>query len=52
MTHLRQSPDFPEFTSKTTEVWDKLAGWWDDKIGDGWSSLSWRLKNACHATRP
>lgn len=35
MTYLRQSPDFPEFTPKTTEVWDKLAAWWDDKIGDG-----------------
>jgi ubiquinone/menaquinone biosynthesis C-methylase UbiE len=35
VTGQRPSPDFPEFTPRTTEVWDKLAGWWDDKIGDG-----------------
>ena len=29
------SPDFPEYDSQTTEIWNALAGWWDDKIGDG-----------------
>lgn len=29
------SPDFPEFDSKTAPVWDRLAAWWDDRIGDG-----------------
>ncbi len=30
-----QSPDFPEHDDETTPVWDSLAEWWDDKIGDG-----------------
>lgn len=29
------SPDFPEYDGRTTPVWDELAEWWDDKIGDG-----------------
>jgi len=29
------SPDFPEYDNQTAEVWDQLADWWDDKIGDG-----------------
>lgn len=29
------SPDFPGYDSRTAEVWDQLAGWWDDQIGDG-----------------
>jgi 2-polyprenyl-3-methyl-5-hydroxy-6-metoxy-1,4-benzoquinol methylase len=29
------SPDFPEYDGQTAEVWDRLAEWWDDKIGDG-----------------
>ncbi len=29
------SPDFPEYNTRTAEVWDRLAGWWDDQIGDG-----------------
>ncbi len=29
------SPDFPEYASSTTEVWDRIAEWWDDRIGDG-----------------
>lgn len=29
------SPDFPEYTTDTVEVWDALAEWWDDTIGDG-----------------
>ena len=29
------SPDFSEYNSRTTEVWDNIAEWWDDKIGDG-----------------
>lgn len=28
-------PDFPEFRAATTQVWDELADWWDDRIGDG-----------------
>jgi len=31
----RYSSDFPEYDGRTTEVWDRLAEWWDDKIGDG-----------------
>ena len=29
------SPDFPDYNGQTVEVWDRIAGWWDDKIGDG-----------------
>jgi 2-polyprenyl-3-methyl-5-hydroxy-6-metoxy-1,4-benzoquinol methylase len=30
------SPDFPEeINEQTKEIWNRLAGWWDDKIGDG-----------------
>ncbi len=29
------SPDFTEFDERTAEVWNRLAEWWDDKIGDG-----------------
>ncbi len=29
------SPDFTEYDSRTAEVWDRLAEWWDDTIGDG-----------------
>ena len=32
---MERSPDFPEYNSKTVQVWDRLAEWWDDKIGDG-----------------
>ena len=35
MTAEDFSPDFPEYDSQTTEIWDALAEWWDDKIGDG-----------------
>ncbi len=30
-----QSPDFPEYDRKTVRVWNSIAEWWDDKIGDG-----------------
>ena len=30
-----QSPDFPEYNDATTPVWDNLAEWWDDRIGNG-----------------
>jgi 2-polyprenyl-3-methyl-5-hydroxy-6-metoxy-1,4-benzoquinol methylase len=30
-----QSPDFPEYDGKTVQVWNNIAEWWDDKIGDG-----------------
>ena len=29
------SPDFPEFKDETVLVWNSLAEWWDDAIGDG-----------------
>jgi 2-polyprenyl-3-methyl-5-hydroxy-6-metoxy-1,4-benzoquinol methylase len=32
---LEQSPDFPEYNDKTTPVWERLAGYWDETIGDG-----------------
>ena len=35
MLNEKQSPDFPEYNDKTAPVRDALAGWWDDKIGDG-----------------
>ena len=28
-------PDFPEHATETAGVWDALAAWWDDAIGDG-----------------
>ena len=28
-------PDFPDFASKTAGVWDGLARWWDEAIGEG-----------------
>ena len=27
--------DFPEHIDETVEVWDDVAEWWDDRIGDG-----------------
>lgn len=30
-----QSPDFPEYDRKTVKIWNNIAEWWDDKIGDG-----------------
>jgi 2-polyprenyl-3-methyl-5-hydroxy-6-metoxy-1,4-benzoquinol methylase len=30
-----QSPDFPEFNDKTAPVWERLAGFWDETIGEG-----------------
>jgi len=35
MTAEEVSPDFPEYDDQTADVWDRLAGWWDDRIGDG-----------------
>jgi len=32
---MERSPDFSEYNGKTAQVWDRLAEWWDDKIGDG-----------------
>jgi len=29
------SPDFPEYDGKTVPIWDNIAEWWDDRIGDG-----------------
>lgn len=31
----RPTVDFPEHASETAGVWDSLAEWWDDTIGDG-----------------
>lgn len=31
----KQSCDFPEFNSHTREVWNEIAEWWDDQIGEG-----------------
>ena len=27
--------DFPEHLDEAVEIWDEIAGWWDDQIGDG-----------------
>lgn len=35
MTIEEPSPDFQEYDNRTAEVWDRLAEWWDDKIGHG-----------------
>lgn len=29
------SPDFPEYSEATRGVWNDIAEWWDDRIGDG-----------------
>ena len=29
------SPDFPDYDGQTAGVWDGIAEWWDDQIGDG-----------------
>jgi 2-polyprenyl-3-methyl-5-hydroxy-6-metoxy-1,4-benzoquinol methylase len=38
---MTQGADFPEYVSESAEVWDSLAEWWDDAIGDGnpWQDL-------------
>jgi SAM-dependent methyltransferase len=35
VTNVEHSPDFPEYDDRTVGAWDRLAEWWDDKIGDG-----------------
>jgi 2-polyprenyl-3-methyl-5-hydroxy-6-metoxy-1,4-benzoquinol methylase len=35
VTNVEHSPDFPEYDNRTVGAWDRLAEWWDDKIGDG-----------------
>jgi len=35
MTARDASPDFPEYDDRTAPVWDQIAEWWDDRIGDG-----------------
>ena len=30
-----QPSDFPEYNNETGPVWERLAGFWDDTIGDG-----------------
>ncbi|MBI2852043.1 MAG: methyltransferase domain-containing protein [Chloroflexi bacterium] len=40
------SPDFPEYDDKTRDIWDRLAGWWDDKIGDGNSFQDYLIEPA------
>ena len=41
-----QSPDFPEYDGKTARVWDNLAEWWDDKIGEGNSFQDYLIEPA------
>jgi 2-polyprenyl-3-methyl-5-hydroxy-6-metoxy-1,4-benzoquinol methylase len=31
----RPSPDFPEHASAAAGAWERIAEWWDDRIGDG-----------------
>jgi 2-polyprenyl-3-methyl-5-hydroxy-6-metoxy-1,4-benzoquinol methylase len=33
-TNGHDSADFPEYL-ETREIWDRIAEWWDDQIGDG-----------------
>jgi 2-polyprenyl-3-methyl-5-hydroxy-6-metoxy-1,4-benzoquinol methylase len=40
------SPDFPEYDGRTAKVWDRLAEWWDDKIGDGNSFQDYLIEPA------
>jgi ubiquinone/menaquinone biosynthesis C-methylase UbiE len=40
------SPDFPEYNDQTAGVWDRLAEWWDDKIGDGNSFQDYLIEPA------
>ena len=40
------SPDFPEYDGQTAKVWDRLAEWWDDKIGDGNSFQDYLIEPA------
>jgi len=35
MPNMQHSADFPEYDNKIVGVWEHLAEWWDDKIGDG-----------------
>ena len=30
-----ETVDFPEHLDEAVEIWDEIAGWWDDQIGDG-----------------
>ncbi|MBO0728389.1 MAG: class I SAM-dependent methyltransferase [Acidimicrobiaceae bacterium] len=32
---MTECADFPEYAAATAMVWDALAKWWDDHIGDG-----------------
>jgi SAM-dependent methyltransferase len=29
------SPDFPEYAADAPQIWNRIAEWWDDRIGDG-----------------
>jgi 2-polyprenyl-3-methyl-5-hydroxy-6-metoxy-1,4-benzoquinol methylase len=40
------SPDFPEYDGQTAGVWDQLAEWWDDKIGNGNSFQDYLIEPA------
>jgi SAM-dependent methyltransferase len=35
VANKQHCPDFPEYDTGTVGAWDRLAEWWDDKIGDG-----------------
>jgi 2-polyprenyl-3-methyl-5-hydroxy-6-metoxy-1,4-benzoquinol methylase len=35
VANRQHTPDFPEYDSRTVGAWERLAEWWDDKIGDG-----------------
>ncbi|MCY4474101.1 MAG: methyltransferase domain-containing protein [Chloroflexi bacterium] len=30
-----ETVDFPQHLDEAVEIWDEIAGWWDDQIGDG-----------------
>ena len=46
MAEVLKSPDFPEYLEKVTEVWDRIASWWDDQIGDAGFVLQGAKDNA------
>ncbi len=41
---IHGSLDFPEYIDEAVEVWDDIAEWWDDRIGDGNSTQNFLVE--------